>query len=314
MDTILEVGNNTEVYIANAFEPEIRAIEEYSESDISLWVKDGEFFKPSTNLSILNKLEPAIYSVGFNKTDGYFCQKTSITSDELFKFRGSIVNDIVMEIESFWDKSNLYKEKNLVHKRGIFLEGYPGTGKTSIITQISELVINKGGVVFTVNGIRNLEEYIEFITGAFRKIQPDTLLVTVLEDIDKYLDLEADLLDFLDGKSKINHHIVIATSNNIEEIPDTLLRPSRFDIRLEIPLPSEDVRKEYFINKLVPESDLEYLVSNSSGCSIADLKEIYICAYIFGYSIEESISKIKTPKGKKNYFVRTNKKVGFNIN
>ena len=283
------------------------------EEKISLWVTDKDRIIPSTNIVLSTKLEPGVYEVDFSKDQGYFCKKINPVTDELFVFSNSLTQNLLKEIDLFWSKKELYKEKNYLHKRGIFLEGYPGTGKTSLLTQISNGVIEAGGVVFVVQDFKNLSDYVEFMLEAFRKIQPDTPVITIIEDIDKYLDVESDLLDFLDGKTNLNHHIVIATSNNTEELPNTLLRASRFDIKIEIPLPTEETRAEYFKFKGVEDDVIETLVKKTNGLSLADLKEIYICIYFLDYTIEDAILKVKSPRERKNYAFKSGRtsKIGF---
>lgn len=275
--------------------------EDELEENVSLWIKEKEFYRPSTNITLSKKLEPGAYIVEFDRELGFLCKKLDSASDQLFVFSDSITEKLSEEIDLFWTKKDLYKEHNLVHKRGILLEGYPGTGKSSIITQLSESVITQGGVIFKVTGYRNLEQYIQFIRNSFRRIQPTTPIITILEDIDQYENVEAELLDFLDGKTSINHHVVIATSNNTEEIPDTLLRPSRLDLKIEVEMPTEKTREEYFRFKKVDEEYILRLVKESSGCSLADLKEIYVCMFLLDYTLEDAITKVKTPKTKKNY-------------
>ena len=276
-------------------------MEEGYEHEMSMWIKDKSIIKPTSDVIILKKLEPGIYTVDSDRNIGCFCKPLQVTSDELFVFSNSLTEKILQEINLFWGKENLYKENNLIHKRGILLEGYPGTGKSSIITQIAEAVIKQGGVVFIIPNFRGLEVYMQFIKYEFRKIQPETPVITILEDIDKYEDVEEELLDFLDGKFSINHHVVIATTNNTEEISDTLLRPSRLDVRIEILPPDEETRKEYFIFKKVDEDLIPELVRQSRDCSLADLKEIYVCIFLLDYTMEEAILKVKSPKSKKNY-------------
>lgn len=271
---------------------------------LSLWVKEKSIIRPSGDITVSATLEPGVYTVEFNRDLGIYCQKTAAPSDELFVFSDSVTDSLLQEIDLFWSKGELYKKNHLIHKRGILLEGFPGTGKTSMITQLSNRIIEKGGVVFRVSGFRNLDHYVTFIRTGFRKIQPDTPLITILEDINQYADVEMELLDFLDGKTHIDHHIVIATSNNTEEIPDTFLRPSRLDLRIEVNLPSEQTRREYFQYKEVPSDRVEDLVEQTKGCSLADLKEIYICIFLLDYSIEDALSKILKPRDKKNYSYR----------
>ena len=275
--------------------------DERKEEKISVWLKDKDIIKPSTNISLLQKIEPGIYTVDFSRDHGIYCKKMDIKSDELFVFSDSISEKLLKEINTFWEKSERYKQNNLVHKRGILLEGFPGTGKSSIISILCKEIISKGGVVFKINGIRNLDTYFEFIRYGFREIQPETPVVTILEDLDQYEEIESELLDFLDGKTHLDHHVVIATTNNTELIPDTYLRPSRIDLKIEVPLPSEQTRREYFKFKNTPEDEIENLVKQSEDFSLADLKELYVCIYLLDYTVEEAVGKITAPKEKKNY-------------
>ena len=275
--------------------------DERKEEKISVWLKDKDIIKPSTNISLLQKIEPGIYTVDFSRDHGIYCKKMDIKSDELFVFSDSISEKLLKEINTFWEKSERYKQNNLVHKRGILLEGFPGTGKSSIISILCKEIISKGGVVFKINGIRNLDTYFEFIRYGFREIQPETPVVTILEDLDQYEEVESELLDFLDGKTHLDHHVVIATTNNTELIPDTFLRPSRIDLKIEVPLPSEQTRREYFKFKNTPEDEIENLVKQSEDFSLADLKELYVCIYLLDYTVEEAVGKITAPKEKKNY-------------
>lgn len=275
--------------------------EKYKEEKISVWLKDKDIIKPSTNISLLQKIEPGIYTVDFSRDHGIYCKKMDIKSDELFVFSDSISEKLLKEINTFWEKSERYKQNNLVHKRGILLEGFPGTGKSSIISILCKEIISKGGVVFKINGVRNLDTYFEFIRYGFREIQPETPVVTILEDLDQYEEIESELLDFLDGKTHLDHHVVIATTNNTELIPDTFLRPSRIDLKIEVPLPSEQTRREYFKFKNTPEDEIENLVKQSEDFSLADLKELYVCIYLLDYTVEEAVGKITAPKEKKNY-------------
>lgn len=279
-----------------------------SEDKVSMWVKDKDYYIPSTDISVTRELPPGIYQVDYSNDRGYFCKPIKIETDELFVFTDSITTNLLEEIENFWNKETLYKEKKLVHKRGILLSGFAGTGKTTMINMLSKELIDRGGVVFKIYGIKNLSYYIDFMKHGFRKIQPKTPIITILEDIDQYQDIESELLDFLDGQYHLNHHLIIATSNNTENIPDTFLRPSRLDLKIEVDYPSEQTRKEFFRNKEVPENDLSELVKATKECSLADLKEVYICVYLLDYTVEEALTQVLDPTEKKNYLERKYKK------
>lgn len=278
------------------------------DSKESIWIKENNIYRGSVNVSLHKNINPGIYRVNVSRDYGYCCEKIDTKSDELFLFSDSLSIKILEEIDLFWKSYPAFKEKNLVHKRGILLEGPAGTGKSSIVTMLEAQVIKKGGVVFKISDPRNFLDYMVFLHSSFRKIEPDTPIVTILEDIDQYDEMEQQLLDFLDGKNSIDYHVFIATTNNTEALEDNLLRPSRLDLIYTIDYPSKIHREEYFRFKNVPAEDLEHLVKHSEGCSLADLKEIYTCKYLLDYSIEDAISKVRTPRKKINYLKSGGKK------
>lgn len=273
---------------------------------VNTWIRDRDTFRPSVALQIQNKLDPGVYCVEYNRDLGYYSKKITLISDALYVFKDNIIKPLIDEINLFWDKKDLYKDNKLVHKRGILLEGYAGTGKSSIISLLCNEVVLKGGIVFKVMGEDNLNAYITFIRNSFRSIEPETPVITIIEDINTY-EQEEMLLDFLDGKTSINHHVVLATTNDTTNIEDTFLRPSRLDLRIEISLPSEETRLEYFLNKKVEKTLAEKLSKQTESFSLADLKEVFITTHFLNYSVEDAINKIKDPKVKKNFL---KKKIG----
>ena len=84
-------------------------------------------------------------------------------------------------------------------------------------------------------------------------------------------------------------------------------------LKIEIPLPNSEVRREYFINKKVDENLVENLVENTNNCSLADLKEFYISIYLLGYSVEDAVKKISSPRDKKDYSKSPSRKTSISI-
>lgn len=278
---------------------------EIENEPVSLWIKDKDLFVPSTDISIHKELPPGIYKIESSNQRGVYCKEIKIDSDELFIFSDSIIQNLINEINLFWDKADLYKQNNLIHKRGVLLYGHSGTGKSSSITLLSKEIIKRNGIVFRLNSPKEFLDYLDFIKFGFRKIQPLTPIITILEDIDQYDQIESQLLDFLDGQYHSNNHLVISTTNNTEDIPDTVLRPSRMDLKIEIGLPSNKTREEFFRFKNVPEDKINPLVKATKDCSIADLKEIYICHFILDYDIDFSVNRVKDPTIKRDYTYNT---------
>lgn len=292
------------------FESDNDSEEKEDSSNVSMWVKDKEHFIPSTDVTIYNKLPPGLYQVNYSNNSGLYCKNLDLKVDELYEFSDSITKSLLSEVSDFWEKSELYKENNLVHKRGILLCGSAGTGKTSYINMLSKELIDRGGIVFKVSSIRGFEHYVEFIKYGFRKIEKSTPIITILEDIDQYMNIETELLDFLDGQFHLDHHVILATSNNTEDLPDTILRPSRLDLLIEVPNPSETTRKEYFEYKKVDPEIINTLVEKSNNFSFADLKELYICVFVFGFTIDDAVDRIiNKTKIKKNYLLERTSRI-----
>ena len=303
MDTVL---NPLEVISIEDFFPE--SVFDSDTQKFSKWVIEENIIRASPELKVKENLEPGVYIIDVHRDYGIYCKKIKISTDELFIFKSSVISELIEEISTFWEKRDLYKENKLVHKRGVLLFGYPGTGKTSIISLLEEQIVKNNGVIFKVTGPKNLYYYTTFIKDYFRKIQPDTPIITILEDINEYLDISAELLDLLDGANHIDHNVIIATTNDTTEIDEVFLRPSRIDLLIEIPLPCEEVRREFLLNKNVPKEDLEELINKTKEFSLADLKELYISRYILGYNLEESLLKLKKEVVKKNYLNKGRKK------
>lgn len=270
------------------------------EIDYCNWVYDKSKYSPAVEVEIVKKIERGIYRIN----NDFTLSKQSISSDGIYKLPDSEINHILDEVNKFLDKSKKFKEHHLMHKRGILLEGPPGTGKTSIITLlIQELVNNYDAIVLLINSVKDFSLAYEFLKSTFRKIEPKRFVVTIIEDIDKVCNdvIEPEILDFLDGKASIDHHLIITTSNNTTDLPDALLRPSRIDRRFYIGYPSETSRREFFKNKGVEESQLDTYVKKSEDLTLSELKELYIGTYILDNDFDEVIDQILNPFEKKEY-------------
>ena len=282
---------------------------EEDDKKVDLWLEEQGKYTPSQFLTTTTNISPGLYQVLAKQNEVYALKKPLIY-DELYKFDNT-ANDLFKEITNFWNQAEKYKNANIVHKRGILLAGPPGGGKTSIINLICDELINNGGVIFQISGDENLDLTVNFLQNKFRKIEPNTPIITIIEDIDKY-EWEDVMLDFLDGKTSINHHVVIATSNITEDIPEAYLRPSRIDTIVEINPPCDSIKEQFLIKKGVSQEDAKKIAKNTSNLSFADLKEIFVKVYLLNYPLEGVINKVKSPIKKKNYLTSNKSSLGFN--
>ena len=284
-----------------------------TDTPFSTWLINGDTYTPAIGIENTNKLPKGIFKITYTD-DEYHANKIQLNSDELYTFKENFTDRILEEVDSFWSKADLYKQHNLIHKRGILLSGGPGCGKSSLITLLANQLTEKDGIVFLVNNYKDFLIISDCLNPIIRKIEPDRPIITVIEDIDKLLDEngenDSELLNFLDGKNSINHHVVIMTSNNTCDLSEALLRPSRIDLHFEIPALTSDIRKEYFKRKGINKSDLESFTKASKGMSFAQLKEIFIGTQILGKSLEQVVQRLNNPLGSKDYLTST-KSIGF---
>ena len=277
----------------------------------SHWAYNGTTYTPIQNTEIFDKLKPNVYKVSMDNSGSYILTPQDINSDILYDLEDNTMKRVLSDIKSFWDKKDKFKEYKLIHKRGILLEGIGGTGKTVAITLLTRDVIKSDGIVFIINNVNEFFTYFNFIK-IFRKIEPDTPIITVIEDIDNLIEhARNEILDLLDGKTSIEHHVVIMTSNDSSDLPDSLLRPSRIDLRVLIDLPSNHMRKLFFEKKGINTEDIEKYVSKSKGLTISHLKELFIGTYILGNDFDFVLNNLKNPISKQNYNYKSSENQNF---
>lgn len=282
--------------------------------DYSNWIETKGNYTPAISVTVVKKMKKGIYKVGIIN-EQLTCIPQAISSDGLCLLPDSTSQLILNETEKFWARADEFKKYKMIHKRGILLEGSPGTGKSVTITLLIQELIKKDGLVFIVNSARDFSLIYDFFKNTLRKIEPDRNIITVIEDIDKLVNdsIEPEFLDFLDGKMSIDHHLVIATTNDSSDLSDAIIRPSRMDMRVVIGYPTKASRLEFFKFKGVEESDLEMFVKASSKFSMSQLKELFIGTYVLGNGFDQVVEQIKNPLAKQRYdsFVHNKIAIGF---
>jgi GTPase SAR1 family protein len=246
-------------------------------------------------------LPPGVYEVHHSSQIGMYFEKIPVRTEGLIRFPQTNSERVLKEIETFWNKEQIFKDFKLAHKRGIILWGPPGGGKTCTINLIMKDVVDRGGVVikFTQPAL--------FIEGMriLREIQPTTPVVVLMEDVDSIIEHyeESQVLNILDGVESVQKVVFLATTNYPEMLgPRILNRPSRFDKRFKIGYPNDESRQmylEHLCGDHKPEDlnvDIKKWVKETKNFSIAHLKELFVAVVILGDDYKEAIENLRLMK------------------
>lgn len=181
--------------------------------------------------------------------------------------------------ENFLSSKDFYEENSIPWKRGILLHGKPGNGKSSLVkTLISEYDFKP----VTVGPGASTEDMVQ----AFKVAESLSPALLYIEDLDSLFDRGVDtstFLNLMDGVESKNGLLIIATANNIKKLKANITdRPSRFDRKWEVPLPSEDMATLYLQKwfKMLNLAKIKVLAKKAvaMNLSYAYLKELYISA------------------------------------
>ena len=185
--------------------------------------------------------------------------------------------------------------------RGILLHGVPGVGKTLMATALIE---DMGRNSFVCRKDKANNAFVETIRNVFCEAKKNVPSVIFLDDIDKFAsDSDSrnpeELIAVQSGIDEVKSAdvFVIATANEIRELPRSLRRPGRFDRVLEICPPNRreaiEIVRHYLADKRVAEDvTAESVARLMDGNSCAALETVLNEAGIYaGYDNKSEIGK-----------------------
>ena len=99
----------------------------------------------------VDKVPAGIYEIVWNRSlSQHTLKKQPFKTDELYQLPSYEIQDILKDIQNFWDRKDKYKQYSFVHKRGILMYGEPGCGKSGIIQLISKQLIENDGIIINI--------------------------------------------------------------------------------------------------------------------------------------------------------------------
>lgn len=212
---------------------------------------------------------------------------------------------------------SIIKKLGIKHVKGVLLHGPPGTGKTLIARKIGEVLncrtpkIVNGPEVFnkfvggTEENVRKL--FAEAEAEQQAKGDQSGLHLIIFDEFDAICkqrgavrdstgvndNVVNQLLSKIDGVNSLNNVLLIGMTNRKDLLDEAILRPGRFEVHVEIGLPSEDGRVEIFRihtkgmrdNKAISaDVDLDDLAKHTKNFSGAEIEGVVRSATAYAFN------------------------------
>ena len=203
--------------------------------------------------------------------------------------------DELQEIVGFLRDPTQYIVSGAKIPKGALLTGKPGTGKTllarAIAGESSVPFIQCSGSSFVEMFVGVGAKRVRDVFEIARKNQPCIVFIDEIDAIGKKRSMNGfaandereqtinQLLTEMDGFDNDSQIVVIAATNRIDILDDALLRPGRFDRKIQVGLPDvygrEKILQVHSKNKnLSPEVSLMDVARQTTGFSGADLENL----------------------------------------
>jgi len=232
-------------------------------------------------------------SFGKSKARLYGNEKDKVTFKDIAGSEEAKVD--LQEVVEFLKFPKKFESVGAKIPKGVLLVGPPGTGKTMLARAVAG---EADTPFFSISG----SEFVEMFVGVgasrvrdlFAKAKKNAPCIIFIDEIDAvgrkrgsgmgggHDEREQTLNQILvemDGFEQGTNVIVLAATNRSDVLDSALLRPGRFDRRVNIDLPDrkdrESILKIHFKKKpLAKGVDLDALAAKSAGSSGADLANI----------------------------------------
>ena len=191
--------------------------------------------------------------------------------------------------------AELFRSFHLNPPKGLLLSGPPGCGKTMIAKALaSETEVN----FISVKGPELMSMYVgeseRGVREVFHKARQAAPCVVFFDEIDALASTRgggghqdagvggrvlSQLLTELDGIEELKEVLVLAATNRRDLLDPALLRPGRFDLQIELPLPDHAAREKIFQvhfrdRPLAADVTARWLAEQTEGFSGAEIEGV----------------------------------------
>ncbi|MCH5321632.1 MAG: AAA family ATPase [Eubacterium sp.] len=211
---------------------------------------------------------------------------------------------IKKELEQVADilkNGEVYAKLGVSAPRGLLLHGEPGVGKTLMACC---MIKASGCKYFVCRKNKPNGDFVKHIKQTFNKAVENAPSIVFLDDMDKFAngdERHKDAEEYVTVQSCIDEVkdkevFILATANNIRNLPDSLLRVGRFDriIKVKSPIGEDAVAiiEHYIKGKpFSTELDAKSIERILNGCTCAELETVINEAGLYaGFERSENIT------------------------
>lgn len=154
------------------------------------------------------------------------------------------IKEELIQICDMMHNRDIYEAMGAKLPQGILLYGNPGLGKTLMAQCFIEECNIKTFIVRRDRG----GDFVDLITEVFTKAKENEPSIILLDDLDKFAnedDYHTNAQEYIAVQAGIDEMkgknvLVIATANDIRQLPKSLKRSGRFDRKIEVQSPDEN--------------------------------------------------------------------------
>jgi len=212
---------------------------------INVYHKSTQIVQPKVRKPVYKKPETGT-------TDSKYIRYVPATSFDDIGGIEEIITSIREVIELPLKRPDLYEHLGIRPYRGIMLWGEPGNGKTLIAKAIAHEVkahfIPLDGPDILNKSFGESEKNLRNLFEEAREMQPSIIFIDEIDAIAQsrlagetskwYATVVNQLLSLMDGIKEFGNVSVLASTNRPDLLDPALLRPGRFDYKLEVKAPN----------------------------------------------------------------------------